>query len=118
MGAETVLRYPIGSLDGHVKKKQKSFWDVAAEVFPESLDLIERTKKEMEAGLAREAPRTWKAGRNWGDAWLYLFMRIDLDASQPLGWVLRTFLASYFSPNWHRKVLRRCTGLASYFVAE
>jgi len=32
--------------------------------------------------------------------------------------VLRTLLASYFWPNWHRGVLGRLTGLESYFVAK
>jgi hypothetical protein len=32
--------------------------------------------------------------------------------------VLRTFLTSYFSPNWRRKGLGRLAELASHFVAE
>jgi len=35
-----------------------------------------------------------------------------------IGYLLRIFLASYFWPNWRRKVFRSLTTLASYFVAE
>ncbi len=38
--------------------------------------------------------------------------------SLTFGYVLRTFLAPYFPPNWRRKVFGSLTGLGSYFVAE
>jgi hypothetical protein len=48
------------------------------------LDLIQETKRDLEARRTPDSPAAWELCRNWTQAWLYIMKRVDLHAAQHL----------------------------------
>lgn len=59
-------------------KPPKSRFEELAKDDPELAEILSEIKQKKEAGIIRDAPRTYRDCKDWRDAWLYTFMRAKL----------------------------------------
>ncbi|EDY16883.1 hypothetical protein CfE428DRAFT_5512 [Chthoniobacter flavus Ellin428] len=59
-------------------KPKTSRFDELAKDDPELAEILAEIRQKKEAGIIRDAPKTYRDCKDWRDAWLYAFMRAKL----------------------------------------